>query len=219
MLHEFRNRNLLSLAAVVALAITAAACQPTTTLEQGWTTPHANQPRMTKVVTVFSSDSVALRRSGEDKLARQLAARGVVATPGYAVMSDAEAHVLVSSIGKQNPAALAPITSRLREMGYDGVVTMQIVDREQNLEYAPGTYYGGWGYPGYWGYWDSAYYWPGYAYTEMTYRLETNAYSLRNNQLVWAGLVKSIDPNNARELIDETSGVVAGELTKRGLAG
>jgi len=219
MLHEFRNRNLLSLAAVVALAITAAACQPTTTLEQGWTTPHANQPRMTKVVTVFSSDSVALRRSGEDQLARQLAARGVVATPGYAVMSDAEAHVLASNIGKQNPRELEPITSRLREMGYDGVVTMQIVDREQNLEYAPGTYYGGWGYPGYWGYWDSAYYWPGYAYTEMTYRLETNAYSLRNNQLVWAGLVRSIDPNNARELIDETSHVVAGELTKRGLAG
>lgn len=199
------------------LAIGVVACGPSTTLEAGWTTPSARAtPPMTRVVTVFISDSMSIRRSAEEHLARELAKKGVAATPSYAVLTDDETHALANLGRDQTPIGEAT-KQRLMSLGFDGIITMRIVDREKDLHY--GSYgYAGWGYWGspYWGYWD----YPGnYAYTETTYRMETTAYSLRANQLVWAGLVRSVDPDTAHQLIDESSRVVAGQLAKRKLAG
>ena len=58
----------------------------------------------------------------------------------------------------------------------------------------------------------------GYAYTETVSRVETSAYSLRTNKLVWSALTKTVG-DEAGELLEETSEVVASQLTKRGLAG
>jgi hypothetical protein len=214
MLHKTRIRNPAVLIGALAIAVGAAACAPSTTLEQGWMTPHAyNQPPLTRVVTVFVSESAAVRRGAEDKMAQELSARGVMATPAYSVITDQEASALANLTHPQ-AATLSPVADKLRSMGFDGIVTLRIIERQQNLEYAPGAgYWGTWGYwGGYWGY-------PGYAYTEMVYRTETNAYSLRTNQLVWAGLIKSVDPESAHKLIDDTTKIVASQLTKRGLAG
>ena len=108
------------------------------------------------------------------------------------------------------------MTTKLRALGYDGIVTMRIVDRQEDLNYVPGGY-PAWGYGyGYGGYWDYA---DGYVYTTMTYRLETNAYSLASDQVVWTGLVRSVDPDSARQLVGQATHVVASQLAKNKLAG
>jgi hypothetical protein len=202
----------------IGIAISIGACAPATTLEQGWTTPSAQtQPPLRRVVTLYSSPTVVMQRAGEDQLAREFTARGVQATPGYAILGIEERRALASIGTKPQAAAeLEAVKAKLRDMGYDGVVTLQIVDREKNLLYDWGT----WGYPGYWGYgyWDYGY-WPGYGYTETIYRTEATAYSLRTNQLVWSGLIRSVDPNNADQLINDASKVAANALANRGLAG
>jgi hypothetical protein len=201
------GRILIRVLVISLVAAAVAACEPSTTLEQVWRAPitQYQQPPLQRVVTVYYGENESMRRSAEDQLARDLLKRGVQATPGYAVLTSDELKNLDTAKRK------------LLSMGYDGLVTMRIVDREQDLEYMPG-YNGYWGWGGYYGGWGGLAS-EGYFYTETLYRIETNAYSLRTNQLVWAALTRTTDPANAREMINETTDVVASQLTERGLAG
>jgi len=193
----------------VAAMLGASCAGPSTTVDAVWTSPTARQqPRLHKVVTIFLSEDMTMRHAGEDQLARELAATGVQATPGYTIFGDVP----------QDKNDVAAMKARLRSMGYDGVVTLRIVDREQNVESTPSTF------DTYWGYWGHSYYGygygsPGYLYTETTYRVEAAAYSLNTGELVWSGLTKTIDPDDMHDLIDDTTEVIAGELHRRGLSG
>lgn len=204
MRYELRTRNSLNtLVAIASLGLFA--CGPSTTVEQTWTTPTVrSQAPLLRVVTVFFSDNVTIRRAGEDQLARDLIARGVQATPSYAVLEEGELH--------DHDA----VRSKLLKLGYDGIVTMRIVDRYQELEYVPPTFDGYWGYS-YPYFYSPGFYSPGYMYTETIVRVETSAYSLRTNQLVWSALTRTVG-DEVDDLIDDTSRVIATQLTRRGLA-
>jgi hypothetical protein len=185
----------------IALAITLAACS-STSVDTVWQSPVA-QPPLHNVVTMFQTNNLTMRHAGEDRIAQALQAQGVRATPSYLLLGDGKVSV---------DAAKAAVT----QLGYDGVVTMRVVDREQAVEYYPATigdYWGGWG--GYWGPGD--YYWG--AYTYEIYKLETAAYSLKSGQLVWSVLTTTVDPSSARKLLNSTTKHVAQELTRRGLVG
>jgi hypothetical protein len=184
----------------VVLALALGACGASTKIDQSWVAPQAaTQPRMQRVATVFISDNATMRHSAEDKLASDLYYRnGIQATPGYTVL------------GNIDVKNLDAVKDALRARGFDGLVTMKIVDREQTLEGTPA-------YDWYWGYWGWGYGYPGYGgytYTETTYRVETSAYDLRNNQLVWSVMTKTTEPENARHLIDDTSTVVTRKFVK-----
>jgi hypothetical protein len=191
---------------LVALAsLCFAACVPSTTVEQTWTTPAArSQAPLQRVVTVFFSDSVTIRHAGEDRIARDLRARGVEATPSYAVLEDNELRDCNA------------VRSKLMKLGYDGVVTMRVVDQHQEVEYLPPTFDAYWGYA-YPGFYSPGIYDPGYVYTETIVRVETSAYSLQTNQLVWSGLTRTVG-DEVDHLINSTSRVIAKQLTRRGLA-
>ena len=210
MRYELRDRSSsLSRLAAIALAIAGlavAACGSATTVEQTWTSPTARgQPPLQRVVTVFFSDNETIRRAAEDHLARELYSKGVEATPSYAILRQDEM------------ANREAMKTKLLGMGYDGIVTMRVVDRYQELEYMPSTFDGYWGYA-YPYFYSPGSYSPGYAYTETVVRVETSAYSLRTNQLVWSAVTKTRG-EEADKVIDDTSRVIATQLTKRGLAG
>jgi hypothetical protein len=189
--------------------VVGSACAPTTTFDQVWTSPVAQtEAPLERVVTVFISDNTTMRHSGEDRLAVELAQKGVQATPAYRIFGD----------GATDMKDLESMKTRLRSMGYDGIVTMRIVEREEDIEAVPSTFDGYWGYWGY-GYWGGPMYSPGYLYTETIYRLETAAYSLKTGALVWSALTKTVDPESAHDLVNETTEVVAGQLARQGLAG
>lgn len=215
MLPKPHLRDLVTARGVVAFCFIAAvtACAgPSTTVDQVWTSPVARaEPPLQKVATIFITDNLTMRHAGEDRLARDLAARGVTATPAYAIFRD----------GAQTEQELPAIKAKLREMGYDGVVTMRIVDREQQLEAVPGTFDAYWGYwgGGYWGGPGWGAYSPGYLYTETIYKIETAAYSLRDGRLVWSAVTRTVDPTNADEMVEQTTQLVAGQLVGSGLAG
>src|SRR3954449_2765239 len=67
--------------ALVGLAL-AACAGPHTSVELAWTAPNADSAQLHRVVTLFVSRDVALRRPAEDEMARQLAERGVEARAG-----------------------------------------------------------------------------------------------------------------------------------------
>jgi hypothetical protein len=202
MFHKTRQRlrARTRLLAIAGAALILGACGgPSTTLDQSWSAPARSAPQLQRVVTLFVGTSVTMRHHAEDQLARDLRGQGLDATSSYAILGDEP----ITDLEAAKPKLLA--------MGYDGLVTMKIVDRENTVRSVPGFdgYYGG--YYGYYGYG-----WGGdYLYPETIYRIETVAYSLQTGKLVWSGTTKSVDPDTLDELIEDTTEVVAGQLTRR----
>ncbi|MGN6109812.1 MAG: hypothetical protein ACTHU0_32190 [Kofleriaceae bacterium] len=196
-LHRVRLSKLVPIA-IAALA--AASCAgPQTSIEATWVAPGARSQQLQRVVTLFAFTDGAQRRSTEDRLANELRARGIEATPAYAVLAGDEV---------EDPELAR---SRLLSQGYDGIVAMRLVDKEQTLEYAPGDF------DAYWGYAWPALYWPGYAYTETVLRMETNAYRLSDNKLVWSTLSKTVFDPTSSGYLENATDVVTRQLEASGV--
>lgn len=180
---------------IFLLLVTACA---STSIEQQWRGPQATQ--LHRVATVMHARDITVRRAAEDDMAQQLRARGVDAVPGYQILSDQDYH--------DREAA----KTRLRAAGFDGVIVMRMAGQETRLQYVPGDLgaYGYWG-PG-WGGWG-----PGYYEPETLVRVETAAYSLQNNRLVYSALSQTIDPNSVKSLLSDVSKKIASAMQKQGV--
>ena len=171
-----------------------------------WRDPTA-QPvalRGQKVAAFVMTPNESTRRAGEDVLARELSARGVVGVPGYQLVGPQPAH---------DSEALR---SKLEQAGMDGSVIMRIVDRRQEVNYVPG----GPSYASMYGYWD--YGWamvgtPGYLQTDTIVSVETLVYAVKNDKLLWGGISETIDPINMDSFITSIAKATSKEMTKSGL--
>jgi hypothetical protein len=180
---------------ILLLLVTACA---STSIEQQWRAPQATQ--LHRVVTVTHSRDVTIRRTAEDDMAQQLRAGGVDAVPGYRILSDQDYH--------DREAAKA----KLRAAGFDGVVVMRLASKDTSLQYVPGDF----GAYGYWGAgWGAG--GPGYYEPETIVRIETAAYSLQNNRLVYSALSKTIDPNSVSSMVSDVSKKIANAMQKQGV--
>lgn len=179
------------------LLLLVAACA-STSIEQQWRAPQATQ--LHRVATVMHSRNVTVRRAAEDDMARQLRARGVDAVPGYRILSDQDY--------RDREAAKA----RLRAAGFDGVIVMRLASKDTRLRYVPGDF-------GAYGYWDAGWgaWGPGYYEPETIVRIETVAYSLQNNHLVYSALSRTLDPNSVGSLISDVTKKVANAMQKQGV--
>jgi hypothetical protein len=195
---------------LAALALAPLACS-TTTFESIWRAPDAQPLRLTgqKVVGLFLSKSPATRRKAEDAMAREISARGARGVPAYTVLSDEEV--------KDQEAAKA----KLEKLGFGGAVVMRVVGRETQYSYEPGIawarpyYRRFWG--GYWRWgWDTVYE-PGYLQVDKIVKVETLVYSLVQDQLVWAGVSRTVDPAHIEDFIAELSQAVTKQMEKDGL--
>jgi len=163
-----------------------------TSVEQTWTqhTPRTSQLR--QVVTMFGVRDGVLRRIMEDRMTQRLVEIGVRSVPAYRVLTEEDR----STRGR----ALA----KLRAIGYDGVIVTRIVGEPAN---APESF--------------DAFVelsWPNshgdLGTTTTVVRMETSAYSLWDNQLVWSALTRTVEPDDVRDLIDDVTSVLVRELAR-----
>jgi hypothetical protein len=183
-------------------AVGTLACSTTsTTVEQTWTDPTAPRTTLRRVAVLFVSRDGAIRRNAEDEMAREI--QGVNATPAYQVLKDEDT--------KDSAVAQA----KLKAAGFDGVVAMRMIGKERTIDAAPVAPYPGFGV--YWGAaWPAAYD-PAYLETDTIVRMETNAYSLSSDKLVWSGLSRTFDPQDARQLVDQVAQSAAKQMSHAGL--
>ena len=185
------------------LASSCASSGATTTFVSSWRSPTA-QPLHVKgskvAVSVMLSD-LASRRSAEDKLASEITARGGKGVPMYQILE---------SGGDEN-AARAALTSA----DVQGVVVM--TPAEADLTSNTPINYGAPPYNTYWnGYFDYA---PASPPSSKPVAVDTLIYSLRQNQLVWAGKSKTTDAKTLDNLVAEVSAATADELKRLMLLG
>jgi hypothetical protein len=174
----------LTAAAVAAYAL--ASCAASTQLTSSWADPAAAGRSYKKVVVVGVTNKAPIRREYEDAWTRELAARGIEATPSY------------NFGGPENKLDKEAAIAKLQEIGADAVLVTRLVDKEQYSTYyppsyssvaAPSPYYGGW-----YGYYSMGYSYmtsPGYVEENKVYRVETNLYDVNGDKLIWSGLTET----------------------------
>jgi hypothetical protein len=172
-----------------------------------WKAPDA-QPvdaRGSGVVAVVMASSDVMRRTGEDRLAYEISARGAKGIPMYRLLPEGEVDE-------------ARARSALERENVKLVVVMRPVQVQQQ---AVVETYGGPTYVGYWGGYH-AYGW-GHAYGGAQVRvdtivsIETLVYSLPQNKLLWGGQSKTTNPGNIGDLVAEVAEGAADQLDRAGL--
>lgn len=177
----------------------------TSTFVSSWKAPDAKPLEFTgaKVAAVVMAADISSRQMGEDILAQEITAHGAQGIPMYTLFHDGD------------PAKEDEARAALEQAGVQGVVVMRPVNVEQEVVSAP-SYHGLWG--GYYGYgWGAP--WEEEIYTDTIVYVETRVYSLEQNELVWSGQSKTINPEGVEDLVRKLSGAVAAELEDQGLIG
>jgi hypothetical protein len=188
-------------------ASTTPAEASTTTFSSSWKSPTARplQVQGAKVAAVVIMTDVASRRAAEDKLAKEITARGGVGVPMYTLVE--------SSNLEGEPIA----REALEKADVKGVVVLHPAETEtetvpQDYTQAPyNSYWDGYYSYGFGSPWDNT------PKQRPFVTVETLVYSLAQNQLVWAGRSKTTNPATVNNLIMEVAAATATELSNYAL--
>jgi hypothetical protein len=187
----------------LAVAILLGACGSNTEMVNAWKDPTVAPRRFNKVLAVFISKDVGLRRAAEEQLAKRLGN----AVPAYTVLPD-------SLLADRDKAK-----AWVKQAGFDGAVVMRPVSVDQETTYVPGQAYvvpshsgSMWGYwgPG----WDYAYD-PGRVEQDQVVSVEANVYSVADDKLVWASRTKTYNPESVTKLVNEIVDATVKEMKKQ----
>lgn len=182
-----------------------------TTFVSTWRSPEARPLRLSgkKVAAVVISRNGIFRHRGEEALAKEITARGAQGVPAYTVLNNED-------VSNQEDAR-----AKFEKLGFSGVVVIRIVGRETQYSYEPAVvwsrphYHHFWG--GYWGWGWNMVGEPGYLTVDKIVKVETLVYSLEQDQLVWAGVSRTVDPQQVDAFIGELAEAVSDQMAKDGL--
>ena len=195
------------LPAVLMAVIIAASCTSTKIISS-WREPDKAVvvDKLNKVLVVALFKDEASRHKAEDQMAGYLNGKGIVSY-----------NYLKESFDKKNEDALR---EKIKADGFDGAVTMRLVDVDKQENYTRGdissypTYYRN--FSGYyhrsWSYYST----PGYYTTTKTYTIETNVYSIKEDKIIWSGLTETTNPDGVKKLTEEVAAMVYKKMVKEG---
>ena len=196
-----RGSVLLGLGLSAALAGCAS-----TRIETQWKEPGlaAKDLAFRRVIALAQLDDETTRRAAEDELVRVLTsspraqARSMEASPAYELISTSE-------LGD-----VAGMRRKVEAAGFDGAVVMRLIASEERVTYMPGRYETMWG--------RVVSYDPGYTVVDQIVRVETGLYSIRERELLWSGVTRTMNPRDLRDLIEEVARAIGQELEAQGVA-
>lgn len=186
------------------LLVAASGCAAKRIVSQ-WSNPdYANAPiTFTRIMVVGAIEQDAIRRNFEDRFVAELRAAGVDALPSYRLVADP---------GKDIEGS---VKAAVQSAGADGVLVTRLIRVEQRTDVSPGYYqpYFGFGYyhwynPGWYGGLSTT---PSF-YHYPVYHSETTLYHAAKNEIVWTGTIRTIDPENANQAIEDYVATVVSAL-------
>jgi hypothetical protein len=189
-------------AAVVPLLVLAA-CGSSTKLTETWRAPEGTARSFSKVMVMVISQDDAMRRAAEDQLVAQM-------PPGRAAQSY---KTFPASIPDRETAGNA-----LRQEGFDGALTMRLVDQHNEVNWNRETYADvETNFQDYTHYaWPNAVN-PGSLRADTVVKLETKVYSIRENKLIWSGVSETVNPEGLPQLLTDVIRAVGSKLRETGV--
>jgi len=190
------KKHLVLFSIILSIITTICSCT-STTLQSSWKAPGATytKEQFKKVMVVALVKDETTRRVAEDKLASMdstFRASYTILGPDQQNMDDADVKQFVA------------------RHGFDGVVTMQLLDVQKNINYVPGTYQGG--YYGWYGMHYNNFYTPGYYTEDASYIIETNIFSVKQDKLVWSGISSTVNPTSINRTVEEVWKAVVAKM-------
>jgi len=192
---------------IIIASMVIASCT-TTHITSSWKEPgkQVSINKLNKVLVLALFRDETNRRKAEDEMVTYLNGKGVVS---YSYLDD--------NLNKKDEEA---IRTQIKADGFDGAVTMRLVDVDKDKVYTPGnittypTYYRN--FSGYysrnWRYYST----PGYYSTTKTFTVETNVYSIKEDKIIWTGITKTTDPEGVQKMTEEIVKVVYKKMIQEG---
>jgi hypothetical protein len=179
-----------------------------TKITSTWREPNkeVSLKKLNKVLVVALFKDETSRRKAEDQMVGYFYGKGV-----------ASYDYLDKNISAKNEEA---IREKIKNDGFDGAVTMRLLDVDKEETYSRGNISR---YPAYynnfssyyfrnWGYYSN----PGYYMTTKTYTVETNVFSIKEDKIIWTGITKTTDPSGVEKMTDEIGKAVFNEMVEEG---
>ena len=165
----------------------------TTLITSSWSEPDkqitVDQLKKVLVVALFKNETS--RHKSEDEMAGYLKGSGVVSY-----------NYLNENFNKQNEEG---IRDKIKADGFDGAITMRLLDVEKDTSYSPGIISS---YPFYYRSFSGYYYRnlpyysnPSYYFTTKTYTVETNVYSIKEDKIIWTALTETTNPDGVDKMM------------------
>ena len=187
--------------------LTISSCS-STKITSTWREPNKeiSLKKLNKVLVVALFKDETSRRKAEDQMVSYFYGKGV-----------ASYDYLDKNISEKNEDA---IREKIKKDGFDGAVTMRLLDVDKEETYSRGNISR---YPAYynnfssyyfrnWGYYSN----PGYYMTTKIYTVETNVFSIKEDKIIWTGITKTTDPSGVEKMTEEIGKAVFNEMVKEG---
>lgn len=197
------------------LVLLALASCASTDVEESWVSPSLqSMPPFEKVFVAYLGSDAATERKAEDALAARLSRYEIVKC--YELFPDATGAMgAVGGVDNRHERLDAQrVKEELRLRGCDGAVVLRLARVEQQISTTPGTYPAS--YHSFGGYWGDAS--TVDVRTDEIVHVETNVYSLKDDQLIYAARSETFEPSSASEMVEEIANAVAKDLEEKGIA-
>lgn len=198
------------------------ACTTSTHLTSSWKQDNAGTKSYDKILVLGVTERQAARSAGENALVEELRKHGINAQPSHAVFPEYR--------GKK--ATKEELQGSMAEKGFDGIITITLLDIEEDQHYVPGsTYvepayvyrrypvyynrgyiYRDWPFYNYYSTMYQTVYEPGYYVSTTKVFIETNLYDVQTGELVWTAQSESVDPNGVQNLANDLAKAVVNGL-------
>ncbi len=183
-------------------------CSSTTQIKSSWGEAEKEVAigKLNKVLVVALFKNETSNRTAEDQMVKYLGGKGVVSYDYFNA--------------NFNRKDAAVIQDKIRADGFDGAVTMRLIDVDKEVTYVPGNIST---YPRYF-YSFSDYYFRSFNYYQTagnyvntkTYTVETNVYSIKENKIIWTGLTETTNPDGVEKMTAEIAKVIFNKMMKQG---
>ncbi len=200
-------------AGLCGLVLVLGACAAPTVLNTQWSNPDFKGKPIKNILVVAVVKDSANRRTFEDAMVRQLAAKGVSAEPSYRYSPE-------PGVMEQ-----AKMQQAVKQSGATGVLLSRVVNVSQSVKVSPGMYMGppvAYGFGGFYGYyggmWASSFYTPPSLYTEENVTADTRLFEAKDFYLVWSASTTTTPGSvSANAMIDQFTQLIVTSMRTDGL--
>ncbi|MBX2963750.1 MAG: hypothetical protein KF687_14665 [Cyclobacteriaceae bacterium] len=203
---------------IAVLLVAMASCSPATKITRTWTSPSKNTAGYTNLYIAAVLGDMAKRASFETDVQNKLTTLGIRSTtssstiqPNFWMSTDLDKNAMMRIIS---------------EKGNDAIMTMTLIDVQNEQRYIPGHMHGGmmmggpgmwgpgWGmggagnFGGFWGMHHGMMMTPGHMVNDRKYFVEINVYDVSSELLIWTGQSKTTNPSSLDKFSREFAEVV-----------
>jgi len=211
---------------VFALLIVAAACAPSTKITRSWTSPDKYQGGYKNLYVAAIIGDMTKRQVIEDDIRTKWASQRIQSVTSSATIR--------SNFWMSTDLDKNAMMNVINQNGQDGIMTITLIDVQDEQRYIPGTMMmggpmmgnpmmmgGGWGmhgnFGGFWGMNHGMMMTPGHIVNDRKYFIEIDIYDVKTELLVWSGQSKTLNPTSLEKFSAGFANVVLERMLEEGV--